>query len=297
MRRILFSVVGLGNCILCLFGCATAPSLKSAKVDYAQDLTMAMASGKIVMQEYHSESVVRNYDADQVVKDKIEVIDFTVKNDFKPSNGQSPEIVAEVTTTRKVGDGEMHDLAFPNLGETIPFVFSPQGNVKKAGAFDASSLFYVPPISLPDDPVKVGDTWTMNHKWLSSKAQLPMEISVVTILKDFLQCEGALCAELEVSGHVTIMGLKQGEVKFNSEIRGTILFGMDIGQPVWLDLASEESFSSKDRRVQISSCLVSVTTDPLRLKGIENKKLDCDPKQTEPLRAAHYAKTLVSAKR
>jgi hypothetical protein len=253
-----------------------------------------MASGKTFDQDYRSTSVITNFVDGKQIERKTESGKFKLRTAFRPADGRTPLLRAEVATIEAQGDLDLHELAFPQLGEAIQFAFWPDGAVESAGSFDRSSLFFVPPVSFPENPVQVGDTWLMTHQWSSRKTKIPLRIELVSVLKAFWGCGSMTCAEVDLSGRVEIVGLREGVARFSSSVRGTALFVVEWGFPAWLIVGGDEEFHTAGRRVRVESCLVALTTDPDVLSVGRISDLNCRPGHSAPLRAKDLRRSLSS---
>ena len=96
-------------------------------------------------------------------------------------------------------------------------------------------------MALPGKPVSVGDTWSMVHRWTSLKNGIPLEVDIVSILKNVYDCgEKVRCADIEISGDVRIpMPVSQG-VSLESRVMGRLLFGVESGTVIWADIRNQE---------------------------------------------------------
>ena len=299
MRNRNASVVCFANCLRhvgavfvagLLVGCASRPiALKPLRDHDARSLSVLFSAGKTFVQRYSHDSHIKTFENGDLVREKDGAVDFVVRSVYSEIKPGAPHVAAQVTSLEQDGSMDLRELAFPQLNETMEFIFTAQGGILKAGSYDSNSLFFVPPISLPESPVKVGDTWTLRHSWLSPKAGIPLTMDVVTILKNFFKCGDSECAELEISGRVSIPGLKKQKVKFESRLRGTMLFSLAHGQTLWFAISSDESFRTGTNGADVESCLASVTIEPNILNWNLQQKLNCKRGMQEPLPAALYA--------
>lgn len=208
---------------------------------------------------YHSDSSVENLEDGQKVRDHQELLDFMVLTkvmDIKPD-----QLTVRTTTVEKDGTSSLHDYAFPEPDETVDFVYTKKARVVSADPFPKESIFFLPPISLPEGPVKTGDTWTMRHAWISSNESLPLNLDLVTIFKDLIPCgEFGRCADLEVSGRIDVVNEKfQRAVTFDSRLWGRMLFSLDRGDVIWSEIRSHEVFKAANTEMRVTSCMVSKT--------------------------------------
>lgn len=274
--RIFFSVLAIGI----LSACASHPvantngETSKAKVDpNAIDLELRGKIGEESRTVYHSESSVEDFEDSQKVRDHQETMDFTVLTKVAEANEKQLKISTK--TIEKDGTSGLHDFAFPELDETVDFIYTKKAQVLSADPFPKESIFFLPPISLPNGPAKVGDTWTMNHAWVSSNQGLPLNLDLVTIFKDLVSCgKFGQCADLEVSGRIDVISDKfQRSVSFDSRLWGRILFSIDKGDVVWSEVRSRESFKAGNTEMRVMSCMVSRMVAP----DEKPEKQNCKP--------------------
>lgn len=246
---------------------------KPVKSDKGIDLVLKGHLGDESQTFYHSQSAVENFEDGQKVRDHQELMDFIVLT--KVAEIKNDQFTIRTTTIDKDGTSALHDYAFPELHETIDFIYTKKAMVVSADPFPKESIFFLPPISLPDQPVQVGDTWTMNHAWISSSQGLPLSLDLVTIFKDLVSCgEFGKCADLEISGRIDIVNEKfQHAVSFDSHLWGRMLFSLDRGDVVWSEVRSHEVFKAQSTEVRVMSCMVS------KMQGKSGKleKQSCEP--------------------
>jgi hypothetical protein len=156
----------------------------------------------------------------------------------------------------------LHDFAMPELGEKLEVIADSHGRILKAGDYPTNSIFYVAPISLPEGPVSVGDTWALQSDWLSLEEMVPYHLDMASILRQVYSCGAHRCAEIEISGEVTLEGPIAQSLAFKSLWKGFILFDIDAGAVAWSRVDSEEQFASGNVRRSVSSCLEATLFEP-----------------------------------
>lgn len=253
-------------------------SLQKHSVSGKVHIELKGRTGETTDTRYFSNSKIRSYSESQLLRDREEAVDFTVRTHVEDYNPQSKILKFTLKTIAKDGTSELHDLAFPEKNESIQMVIRGDGTVLKAGAYDPHGLFYVPQMPVPSEDVAVGDTWTMEHTWTSARDGVPLKIEVVGILKDVVNClEGKTCADIEVSGHVNLAVAPDVQgARFNSRVWGRMLFALERGEVIWSEMRSEEEMVIQGERLSVLSCMVSETL----LTGKPKTKLECDPKVT-----------------
>lgn len=273
------------NVLLCLVfftltGCATkseksdTPTAKAEPTLGLYELRLKGHVGDSARTVYHSNSSVEDFEQKQKVRDHQEILDFVVSTEVVEARDN--QITVRTKTVDKDGTGSLHDFAFPEPGEMIDFVYSSEAQVLRAEPFPRPSIFYLPPVSLPNRDVKVGDTWTMDHAWISSNEGLPLNLNLVTIFKDVVKCGPfGRCAELEVSGQVEVANESlQKIIRFDSRLWGRLLFSIDKGDVIWSEVRSQDLFKAKDNETRVLSCMISRMQSPGATKG---EKIACEP--------------------
>jgi hypothetical protein len=262
-----------------LVGC-TSGRLKTEqaeKVDSIKTVTieLKMKPGTRFDTHYFSNSFIRNYSDQQLVREKHEAVDFTTLTAGVDYNSNLKLLRYKMRTIAKDGQVDLHELAFPEKNEEIEYVVRGNGKVIKAGPYAPDSLFFVPALPVPDHPVEVGDTWEVDHEWRSAREKIPLRLETVGVLKNIVKCEGdKVCADIEVSGGVKL-AIKPNAVgaRFNSRIWGRMLFSVERGDVIWSEVRSEEEMGSGNDRVLIQSCMLSET----KLGSSYKTNLNCEP--------------------
>jgi hypothetical protein len=247
-------------------------------------LRMFSTVGRVEETRYHSASFIQTYEDTELRHEKNEVVDFTAVAETKEVDEKKSQIKVLLQTKDKDGFIELEELAFPDIGDKIEMIYTSQAKVVKAGNKPSTSLFFVPPLSLPDTPVQVGDTWTMEHEWTGEKNGVPLHLDMVTVFKAAYPCaNGDTCADLEVSGEVKVIGKSQNDVILSSQLKGRMLFSTQKGTIVWSDVRSDEDFADKSTRIKVKSCLVSLLIKPAEEVWPAVDKAFCQPSGELPL--------------
>lgn len=240
--------------LLCvgLMGCKSLPGVKRFEGPIV--LAFDGQPGSSTEMRYYNVSRMLTYEGKQLVRDRTESVDFSVVTEVKAKDAKTGYIRQTVKTIRKDGVIPLHDLSFPEMGEKIDYILKANGEVVKAGKFPPDGLFYVPSLPMPKGPVRVGDTWPMEHMWLSAREGVPLKLEVTAILKDIVTCEGdKTCADLEISGHVKFAaGIDQPGSKFTSRLWGRVLFSLSRGDVIWSETRSREDVSYPEGRMAVS---------------------------------------------
>ena len=227
---------------------------------------------------YYSSSVVETREDGQLTRRKDEDVEFVVESRFKEA--PSGTVLFESETIRKDGPVRLHDLAYPELGDKIEMALEKTRTIKKAGDYPSSSVFFVPPIALPKNPVRVGDTWTLTHAWASMSNGIPLLADLVFIFSSVHPCGEGRCADLEVSGEVSIAGNVVRNIEFSSQVRGHLLFSIEQGSVVASRIANREEMKAGETVMSVSSCMEGQMQEPqIRVKDLNLKPTPCVPGQ------------------
>jgi hypothetical protein len=241
----------------------------------AVELRLKGEPGALTETRYHSKSRILTYADSQLRRDRLETVDFLVQNRVVATDPASGVLRVQTTTVNKDGPVPLHDLAFPELLETIDYVFRPTGEVLMAGPFPPSSIFFVPSVPIAKEKVQVGDTWVLEHVWRSSRDGVPLKLEILAILKDLVKCEGKnTCADLEISGHVNlVVAPDAAKALFISKLWGRMLFSIERGDVIWSQTRSLEDVRHPGGRVLVNSCM----TSEMRLGAEYRASRGCEP--------------------
>ncbi len=219
--------------------------------------------GASSLTRYYSSSRILTYtESTQLLRDKTESVEFDVSTAIKFYDPASGVLKFKTKTVRKDGQVDLHDLAFPELKEEIDFIVSGKtAQVIQAGSYSPQGIFYVPSVPIPKGPVRVGDTWTMEHSWYSAAENIPLKLDIVGILKGIVTCEGSkTCADIEISGGVELVNpITKKDAGFRSKLWGRMLFSVDRGDVIWSEMRSIEEMNVVKERVVVTSCMISET--------------------------------------
>ncbi|MEK7357913.1 MAG: hypothetical protein AAB250_15795 [Bdellovibrionota bacterium] len=279
------NVVFLFTCLIAFAACShheKRHDLPVVKLSGPIELRLKAEMGRKETVEYLHKSVSDSYEERDLRRRTQEELAFvsqaeTVKVDPAAASGLG-SFTQVLTTSNKVGTLELHDFAMPEPGEKLEVTADARGRILKSGEYPVNSLFYVPPVSLPEGPVAIGDTWTMQSSWLSLDNMVPYQLDMVSILKGVYQCGDEQCADVELSGEVGFQGPLAQAMSFKSSWRGRMLFAMKTGTVAWSRVDSEERFIADNVRRDVTSCLESVLREPavVKVPGLETPK--CEPK-------------------
>jgi len=261
---------------LFVVGCST--SSKSVDVNGPVTLRLKGEQGQTDITRYYSHAKINAFAEDQKVKERDEIVDFSVSEKTKAVDEKNKRLTVVSSTIRKDGTVDLHDLAFPELNEEIEYVFDDLAKVFKAGPYPPESVFFVPPLPLPEEAVEVGSTWNMDHAWIGLKNGIPLQLQIIGILKGFGRCGSKdRCADIEISGNVDVIGIKKAAVEYRSEVWGRLLFSLDRGAVVWSEVRNKEMMRTPEESLEILACMASVLEEPRGLLPKSGLKAFCVP--------------------
>ncbi|MCB0406572.1 MAG: hypothetical protein KDD34_00130 [Bdellovibrionales bacterium] len=276
-KRKIFFVSFLVSCCMTLQACShmsgSGSHLKALEVTEPVTIQLKGAAGDIHQTRFYSHSYSKNFQSGQIVKEKDEIVDFTLEEKIARVN-KAGNITLTATTKKKDGIVDLHELAFPEVDEVIEYLYTPQGKVLKAGDYPDWSIFYVPPMPLPSQPVSIGDTWELNDGWQSMNNGIPLTVNLVGIFKNLYACGSDRCVDIEVSGDVSVAKVLEAQMDFVSEIQGRILFNIDKGAIEWSHIQSREDLRMAESQTTVASCLIS--------QLINNEKNSVAPLKCQP---------------
>ncbi len=257
--------------------CACAGGPRLLEIEGPIDLKIHGEVGYQDLAKIRSHSYERVFERGQLTQEKEEVVDFAVetKTERVDENGH---LYQQITVVEKNGNADLHSMAYPELGETLDVVLSPTSRVLRSGSHPRDSIFYLPPIPLPEQPVAVGETWKNEWKWVSS-SRVPLRLEMVGILKGIYRCrrgDQSQCALIEVSGDVGLDTSDTTNLSLKSQVSGYIYFSLASGGVIWSEIHNQESLvSMSGGRVDIDSCLESILVLPENDKWMYAEKPTC----------------------
>jgi hypothetical protein len=232
---------------------------------------------------HQSQSLTKKYEGTQLLSEKTEIADFVIKSTVQKNLLGASGVSLVVETLSKDGPVDLHDLAFPEVGEKLEMDLNSNAEVLRAGRYPKDSIFFVPPVSLPSRPVKVGETWMLRKGWTTSKNGTPLEVELVSIFKNIFQCGvDDQCAEIETSGIVYVPKAVSAEVALESRIAGRMLFSLKTGTVIWTDVRNQEKLTAGNWKIEVLSCLESVLDSPEGDRWMWRQQPKCDPTSPPP---------------
>lgn len=224
----------------------------------------------------HSQTLVENVSKDKLLHQKIEIVEFDVATQISNIDKKNSTVAIDTKTTKKEGSLSLHDMAYPELDETIPFIYDSRGRVLQAGRYSPGTIFFVSPLPLPDRSVKVGDTWSYKTEWITTESQMPMKLDLVMILKKAFKCfDNEYCAEIEWSGKVYPDQIK---LPIESRISGYTLYRPKTGSQIWTWSRNEETMELQGVKMRVSTCIQSVLkSEKSKINPFVDQEPVCDP--------------------
>ncbi len=234
-------------------GCAHT----SPRAGQSMNLRLKGKAGEVFFNRYRFKTVTQSHEEGGIENEKTQVSDFSVKTTIKDIKSKG-QLLSDVETLDKDGATQMHDLAFPEVGEKIEFLLGSLGDVISVKGYPKESVFYVPSVSLSENQVKIGDTWEMRSSWVSESLGLPFQFLMVSVFKDIVPCKNmkAECALLEISGNVQMILPKKAKADFINDTRGEIMLAIDQGVIDSSLIYSQERFRGDGKTVKVSSCVI-----------------------------------------
>lgn len=229
---------------------------------------------------YVSHSMTDTYVSGNLERKKREDVEFVVDTLPVDVDAVNNRIKLKLTTVQQDGAADLRDYAMPALDENIEMVIDDRTRVYSAGKYPPGSIFFVPTLSLPEHPVRPGDTWDMTAEWLTFQG-VPLRMELVSVLKGIVPCGGTQCADIEVSGDVKILNTGK-DLRFRSDLNGRYLFSIDRGLVLWSLVRSEQEIVTAEDKVAVTNCLLSRLEMPKDILWSDIVANDCEPGQSIP---------------
>lgn len=251
--------------------------LKVAKLDEPTFVHLQGLQGYESVSRMYSKTSINDKVNGQLVEKEIKKADLDVKSEILLVDRGKALIYFLLKTIRSESNMELSDLAMPELNKEIKITMYPNAEVFEVEGKPKTSIYYVPPISLPLHKVKVGDTWTMKRIWLTAKTGVPIQIDMLTIFENLLHCgKEDMCADLEISGKISLPTADPEKINILSDMRGRVLFSLKTGSVVWSSIRSEEEISVDGKTQVVKSCTNTALIEPLEDVVVDGSSLQCD---------------------
>jgi hypothetical protein len=236
--------------------------VKPAYIAMTEPVTLRLLGevGRTELARNCSATHTKTFEKGRISHERVEGVDFEVESKTVSVDGD--RMTQEVRTVSKDGTVPLHSFALPEYGETLELITNSQAKVFKAGNYPKESIFFVPPIPLPDHPVKVGESWVMKVWWLSEQSTLRLSSKVTATLLGVQPCGESTCADVEMKGSVLLDPPVNKKGEFNHSLRGRYLLELKRGLLVWGEFQSTERLQAPGARVEVSSVLRSHLVEP-----------------------------------
>jgi hypothetical protein len=232
----------------------------------------------------YSKTVVSDKVDGQLVEKEVKYADIDVKSEILLVDRGKALIYFLMKTIRSDSNMDLADLAMPELNKELKITMYPNAEVFEVDGQPKTSIFYVPPISLPLHKVKIGDTWAMKRIWLTAKTGIPIQVEMLTTFKNLLECgQGDLCADLSLDGIISLPTADLDKIKIESEMKGRVLFSLKTGNVVWSGVRSGEAITVNGKTQVVKSCTQTAMIEPKEHKIVNADNLKCDPHEKTPL--------------
>ncbi len=255
---------------------SAACSLSQKETNRPISLRFEGVKGHKDLYSIHSQTVVENISPDKLLHQKIDMVEFDVQTEISKIDSKNSTIEVNSKTIKKEGHLSLHDMAYPELNETIHFVFDRQGRVLRAGDHPSDTIFYIPPLPLPETEVKVGDTWTYEKEWRTQQSLVPMKLQLVMVLKKVINCyRNEKCVEIEWSGKVS--PADEG-LPIESLIVGYTLYRPKTASQIWTWSRNEEKLKLQGVDMKVSTCVHSILkSERSKINPFAKQEPLCDP--------------------
>lgn len=280
-----FSAVKILIICLSLSACSTNKKrsareleAKPAAIEITKPVSIKLGhkAGYKERHKYHVSSVTKQADQGQILREREEIVDFETR--YLVERVKADVFDVKFETFNKNGVIDLHDIVMPRIGEKLHLQITSQGKVLKAGNYPKTSSFYLSPVALPEDPVKIGDTWFLEEKWINEKSSMPMKIELVSILKKVYEVKGKQFAEIETSGEVLVPKEVFNGVEFESKIVGRIIIALESGAVAWSEIRNNETLAYPNSTLEVLSCMEAKLIEPKDYEWPWAKDPSCDPR-------------------
>ena len=279
----LFKLIFLIIPAFLISACSTSGS-KSARSQGIKASKLSMIQFHFALEDkseeryaYRSNTNKKTFEGEQLVNEKIEIVDFLLRSRTTAVNPKNKIYQYELSTLQKDGFVNLRDLAFPEVGEKILYTVNGKGEILSAGTYPNDSEYAIPFFFPPKDVVEVGDTWADEVDYILSESGIPLKLELTSILKRLLDCGLNTCGEIELSGKVSMLGV-YGETKYESEFSGRMLVRAADSKIIWQEIRTGESLNKGNTNLLVFACIESKMTLPNHIAVMKNVVLDCEPK-------------------
>jgi hypothetical protein len=250
------------------------PSVKAEPLKYPVILVFRGEKGREEFNVNCSLSVTEASENSDILRKRYENLDFKTKTVTKKIL-QNGDLIQDISTIQRDGPGSLHDLAYPEEGETIEMEIDSFGNVVKAGNYPKNSLFYLPSIPLPTHPVKLNEEWISTSHWQSDTTGIALTVSLKLKVIGEKPCGEHICANVDVTGDVLAPQPKSSKQRFKHHITGRFLFDVKSGLVPWSEFGSDEQLLGEGAKLAVHSKLRSELVQPPGYRTINHEEPGC----------------------
>ncbi len=165
--------------------------------------------------------------------------------------GENGEMQFRVNTSHKKGNMSLNDMGYPEPNETLLEVIDSYGKPVVVKDYPIGSVFYLPRVSLPENPVNEGDKWSYRGRWISRDTGWPFEIEINSKLTSWADCQGTLCAVIDFTARVILPEDFPLRSTIKSNIKGRLHYSPHSFDVLWGESESDEMFEIAELKKQI----------------------------------------------
>lgn len=245
---LLFIALGLANC-------SSSPKVNNSSEKV--ELIAQSVKGSTNLTNYQTESDVVVSDKGKVTRKYVDTANFDIERKTINVN-EKGDIQFRITTSNKTGNVELKDLAYPEPGQELYEMIDKFGKHLVVKDMPIGSIYYISRVALPKEQVKVGDVWTYKVRWISEDTGWPFDLTIISKLKSWTDCDGLACAVITFDGEVQLPEDFPLKARLKSTIKGEYQYSPVSYEILWGMSESDEEFNidtiEKNIKVKSKSC-------------------------------------------
>ncbi len=233
-------------------GCQSSSTKNN--LNRAIELDAQSIKGSVALSTYKSESKVTVLDKGKVSRKYKDSVQFKI--DRRTINvSENGDMQFKIVTSDKKGNIELKDLAYPEPGQELYEMVDKAGKHLVVKDMMIGSIYYISRVALPSQPVKPGDTWSYRARWISEATGWPFEISIISKLESWSDCDGLMCATVSFTGEVILPEDFPLKATLESDIKGKYHYSPVSYEVLWGESKSKEEFYIEpiDKRIKVKS--------------------------------------------
>lgn len=199
---------------------------------------------------YSTKSDVVIMDQGKKTREYVDFAEFNIQRHTLHLS-ENGEMQFRVNTSNKKGNMSLKDMGFPEPNETLLEVIDSYGKPVVVKDYPMGSVFYLPRISLPENPVSAGDKWSYRGRWISMDTGWPFEIEINSRLVSWSDCMGTLCAVIDFDARVILPEDFPLRSTIKSKIKGRLHYSPHSFDVLWGESESDEMFEIEELKKQI----------------------------------------------